>query len=70
MTAYKYTSKQGEYLTGIPARNLTDEDWAELSKEQRKAALDSGLYVKVETEAAPEKKTTTREEAPAPKAGG
>lgn len=67
----KYTGKHGEYLTGIPARNLTDEDWSELSKEQRKAAIDSGLYVKPEAEDKPEpKKAVTKEETPEKPIGG
>ena len=67
----KYTGKHGEYLTGIPARNLTDEDWSELTKEQRKVAIDSGLYVKPEPEDKPEhKKAVTKEETPAEKTAG
>lgn len=52
----KYTGKHGEYLFGIPARNLTDEEWSDLTKEQRKAAIDSGLYLE------PGDKTATAKE--------
>lgn len=68
----KYTGKQGEYITGIPARNLTDDDWSDLTKEQRKMAIDSGLYVKPEApeETKPEPKKPTKEETPDKPTGG
>lgn len=63
----KYTSKQGEYIAGIPARDLDEDDWAALTKEQRKDALASGLYVKPEQHDAPKKavheKAVAKEEA-------
>jgi hypothetical protein len=36
----------GEFVSGVPARDLTEAEWEQLSKEQKKAALDSGLYEK------------------------
>lgn len=33
-----------EHHYGIPARNLTDEDWAALSTEERDTVRDSKLY--------------------------
>lgn len=71
MTTIKYTGKHGEYIAGIPARNLTDEDWSDLTKEQRKAAIDSGLYVKPEPEETKhEPKKPAKEETPDKPAGG
>jgi predicted flap endonuclease-1-like 5' DNA nuclease len=35
----------GEFLSGIPARDLTEAEWESLSKAQQKAAIESGLYV-------------------------
>jgi hypothetical protein len=43
--AIKYVG-DGEFLSGIPARDLTEAEWESLSKEQQKAALNSGLYEK------------------------
>lgn len=34
----------GDYILGIPARNLTNEEWSQLTPEQRAAAEASGLY--------------------------
>lgn len=68
----KYVGKQGEYLPGIPARNLTDEEWDELSKEERKAAVASGLYVKPDTDNKPveHKHVVAKEEPTDKKPGG
>lgn len=40
----KYTGKHGEFIHGIPTRDLTDDEWNELTEAQRKFATDSGLY--------------------------
>lgn len=32
------------FLSGIPARDLSEEEWAALSKEEQKLAISSGLY--------------------------
>lgn len=34
----------GLYISGVPARDLTDEDWAALSEEQWAQITGSGLY--------------------------
>lgn len=39
----KYTGK-GAFLPGIPARDLTDDEWNALSADDKKAAERSGLY--------------------------
>ena len=44
-TAYRYTGA-GEFLPGIPARDLTEDDVAALSDEQRALVSDSPLYAK------------------------
>lgn len=38
------TYNGGGYFAGIPARDLTQEEWDALTGEQQKMALDSGLY--------------------------
>lgn len=72
MTKIKYTSKHGEYIAGIPARDLDDDDWAALTKEQRKDALASGLYVKPDADEKPaaHKKTVEAKEESADKHSG
>lgn len=40
----KYIGKNGEHYGGIPARDLTAEDWALLDSEQRKLVKRSPLY--------------------------
>lgn len=63
----KYTG-DGAYFHGVPARDLTDEEFAALPEAQRSALLTSGLYTQ---ESAPTrgKKAPTVEPAEAP-AGG
>lgn len=34
----------GDYLNGIPARDLTEADWAQLTSEQQVAVATSPLY--------------------------
>lgn len=34
----------GEYHAGIPSRDLTDEDWHNLNKDQKDTVLASKLY--------------------------
>lgn len=36
--------KQGHFLTGIPAKDLTEDQYRALSNAQRKAIRDSGLW--------------------------
>ncbi len=39
----KYVGK-GAYIDGIPARDMTSDEWDALSEEQRKKALDAGTH--------------------------
>ncbi len=39
-----YKGDGGEYLAGIPARNLDEDDYQALDAEQRKAVRESSLY--------------------------
>ena len=41
---YYYVSREGEYFAGIPARDITDEEYVALNKEQRRLVRESGLY--------------------------
>ena len=41
----KYIYKGGGYFAGVPARDMSAEEWAELPKEIQKAALKAGLHV-------------------------
>lgn len=40
---YDYTGK-GAFLPGIPARDLTDDDWDELDGDQRKLVRDNAKH--------------------------
>lgn len=51
----KYTGN-GNYFPGIPARDLTDEEFSALPEPVQQSLLDSGVYV-------PEAATTTRRKA-------
>lgn len=39
----RYTG-EGRYIQGIPARDLSPEEWQRLSEEQRESAVRLGLY--------------------------
>lgn len=43
-----------EYLTGVPARDLTDDEWAALPEDRRAEAEATGLYRHVDDEPATE----------------
>ena len=43
--------KPDAFLVGVPARDLTPEDWDVMSDEQRAACIDSGAYELVTAEA-------------------
>ena len=43
-TAVRYVG-DGSFLLGVPARDLTAEEWAALSAEQQAAVLYAGVYV-------------------------
>jgi hypothetical protein len=34
----------GGFIQGIPARDLSDDEWKDLSKEQQDLVIKSGLY--------------------------
>lgn len=55
---YRYTGKDPmqAHHSGIPARDLTDEDWAGLDADQKKTVRGSSLYEHVEQKAAEPKK--------------
>jgi hypothetical protein len=40
----KYLGKEGEFINGVPPRELAVEEWETMSEEMRKACLESGLY--------------------------
>lgn len=42
--AYAVYIGAGDYLTGVPARDMTREEWEELTAEQRETALRLDLY--------------------------
>jgi hypothetical protein len=41
---FKYVGSGGEFLNNIPARDLTEDDWERLTKEQQKMVTVSLLY--------------------------
>ena len=41
----RYIYKGGGYFAGVPARDISAEEWAKLPKEIQEAALKPGLYV-------------------------
>ena len=41
----RYIYKGGGYFAGVPARDMSAEEWAKLPKEIQEAALKAGLYV-------------------------
>lgn len=51
---FNYVGSGGEFLHGIPARDLTEADWERLTKAQQDIVTVSHLYRKPEPEAKPE----------------
>jgi hypothetical protein len=45
MKKYIYQGKDGQNVSGVPARDLTEDEFEALSDEQKNACIDSGLYV-------------------------
>ena len=41
---YKYIGDGKIFLPGVPARDLTDEEWERLTPEQKAAARNSRVY--------------------------
>lgn len=48
---FKYIGSGGEFLHGIPARDLNEEDWERLTEEQQGIVTVSLLYKQVGAEA-------------------
>jgi hypothetical protein len=46
----KYVGDGSEFLNGVPARDLTDEDWNRLTEEQQDAVINSRIYARAEVE--------------------
>jgi hypothetical protein len=44
MTNYIYKGMNGENISGVPARDLTEEEFNGLTRQQRKACIKTGLY--------------------------
>ena len=62
--AFKYTGKDPEqaHHSGIPARDLTQEEYDGLDKEQRATVRTSPIYRKVEPPKEEPAKTTEKDE--------
>lgn len=54
-TKVRFVGDPGHYISGIPARDLTSEDWERLSPEQQERALKSELYKKAAGRSSPDK---------------
>lgn len=44
MSVTEVESRPRNFILGVPARDLTEEEWAGLTEQEQKTALDSGLY--------------------------
>lgn len=42
--AVKYVAKHGEYVIGVPACDMTAEEWSAVDEELRDQAMKLGLY--------------------------
>jgi hypothetical protein len=40
-------ARPSEFLSGVPARDLTESEWQALTDAQRAACIESGLYIAV-----------------------
>lgn len=47
----KFLGDSTRYVNGVPARNLTAEEWAALTHEQRASGIAEGLYDAPKTQA-------------------
>ncbi len=56
---------KGSYLDGIPARDLTEADWARLNEDERAAVANSKLYRRAPRPAAPAPTESKAEQEPA-----
>ena len=51
-TVIQFVGDGSRYITGIPARDLTKDEFAALSEAQKKQCIASGLYMKPGTKEA------------------
>lgn len=58
----------GAFIDGIPARNLTEQDWARLDEDARAAVAHSGLYRRA-ARPAKEEQPPAKHETPAVESG-
>lgn len=56
MKNLKFIGSEGQFIDGIPNRDLSEAEFNALSDQLKEAAIASGLY-KIETVAEPKKKT-------------
>lgn len=49
---HKFVGKSNEFIPGVPARDIPDDEWALLPNERRELAEQSGLYKAVKEKAA------------------
>lgn len=61
---FRYVGQNGEYFLGIPKRDLTSDDFADLSPANQAIVLGSTIYQQVADEAAPRKKAEQPAQAP------
>lgn len=62
VTGVSFKAPPGHYISGIPRRNLTPEEWDRLPASKQKRALESGLYkIKTSGVKAPEPEKTEGE---------
>lgn len=58
----RFKGGEGQFLIGIPARHLDEDEYAALSAEQRAEVRSSGLYdVKTDAEMAPRSESARAE---------
>jgi hypothetical protein len=51
----RFVGRPGSYISGIPARDLTDAEWDKLTPKQQEFAVSSGLYKKSAGRSGPDK---------------
>jgi hypothetical protein len=52
----RFKGSEGEFIYGIPARNLLDEEYDQLDTDQKKLVRESSLYTLVDSESKADKK--------------
>lgn len=53
----RYTGDGSAWVSGVPARDLTPDEWLSLSEMLRNTCLSTGLYELVGAAAAPDEET-------------